>query len=200
MVARALRDYADWTEAGHDWTVAVNVSARNLSSLQLVTDVLALLEDARVPAGRLHLEVTETAMAFDGEMAGEVVRALSLLGISMSVDDFGTGFTVLSQLRTLAVSEIKVDRTFVTHVADNEQDQAIVASLIDLGHRLGFRVTAEGVETSEAAAWLTDAGCDHAQGYLWSRPTAWTDVADRCDRLPDAPSAPAATAGREARV
>jgi diguanylate cyclase (GGDEF)-like protein len=200
VVARALRDYSDWTEAGHDWTVAVNVSARNLSSLQLVTDVLALLEDARVPAGRLHLEVTETAMAFDGEMAGEVVRALSLLGISMSVDDFGTGFTVLSQLRTLAVSEIKVDRTFVTHVADNEQDQAIVASLIDLGHRLGFRVTAEGVETSEAAAWLTDAGCDHAQGYLWSRPTAWSDVADRCDLLPDAPAASPATVGREARV
>ena len=78
-------------------------------------------------------------MAFDGEIGRRVVRALSLLGLLVSVDDFGTGFTVLSQLRTLAVSEVKVDRTFVAGLAANEQDQAIVGSVIELGHRLGFR-------------------------------------------------------------
>lgn len=95
----------------------------------------------------------------------------------MSIDDFGIGYTSLSQLRTLKVSEVKIDQTFIAGLPDNEKDRAIVRSVIDLGHNLGFLVTAEGVEFQDTADWLLDAGCDHAQGYLWLRPLPWTDVA-----------------------
>ncbi|MGN6612954.1 MAG: EAL domain-containing protein, partial [Angustibacter sp.] len=125
----------------------------------------------------LHLEVTETALAFDPETAAAVVSDLAQQGIQISVDDFGIGFTSLSQLRTLTVAEVKIDRTFVAGLSGSEQDRAIVGSVIGLGHSLGCTVTAEGVETEDVARWLSDAGCDRAQGYLWMRPAPWTEVA-----------------------
>jgi EAL domain-containing protein (putative c-di-GMP-specific phosphodiesterase class I) len=142
-----------------------------------VGEVRDMLDAAGVPPSRLALEVTETALAFDSHVARDVVGALSALGIAVSIDDFGIGYTGLSQLRTMHVSEIKVDRTFVSGLVDNPQDRAIVTSIIDLAHGLGCVVTAEGVETRETADWLTAAGCDHGQGYLWMRPSDWRDVA-----------------------
>ncbi|MBA2463921.1 MAG: bifunctional diguanylate cyclase/phosphodiesterase, partial [Nocardioidaceae bacterium] len=177
VLRRALADYTAWTTAGHDWTVAVNVSARNLSSLLFADSVRAILQEAGVRPDRLHLEVTETALAFDSELAGQVVGALSAQGISVSIDDFGIGFTGLSQLRTLDVAELKIDRKFISGLPGNDADRAIVRSVIDLGHRLGCVVTAEGVEMQEVADWLVAAGCDHGQGYLWLRPSLWTQVA-----------------------
>lgn len=176
VLRRALVDYTAWTAVGHDWTVAVNVSARNLSSLEFAGSVRSILEEARVSPERLHLEVTETALAFDSELAGQVVGALSEQGISMSVDDFGIGFTGLSQLRDLHVAELKIDRVFIAELPHNAQDRAIVQSVIDLGHRLGCVVTAEGVEHQEVADWLMGAGCDQGQGYLWLHPSSWTDI------------------------
>jgi diguanylate cyclase len=184
VLQRALLDYATWTAAGHDWTVAVNVSARNLSSLEFADHVRRLLDEHAVEPTRLYLEVTETALAFDSHLAGRVVAALSDHGISMSVDDFGIGFTGLSQLRTLKVAEIKIDRLFIAGLPGNQQDCAIVRSVIDLGHMLGCSVTAEGVEVPGVAAWLVEAGCDHAQGFLWLRPAPWAEVARVVDTLP----------------
>ncbi|WP_426563947.1 putative bifunctional diguanylate cyclase/phosphodiesterase [Angustibacter sp. McL0619] len=178
VLRRALKDLSEWTARGFDWTVAVNVSARNLSSLDFARTVASLVAEAGAPTDRLHLEVTETALAFDADAAAEVVEALAWQGLSISVDDFGIGYTSLSQLRSLAVSEVKIDRTFVAGLSDSAQDRAIVGSVIGLGHSLGFKVTAEGVETQDVADWLADAGCDRAQGYLWMRPAPWTDVAD----------------------
>ncbi|MEO6143831.1 MAG: bifunctional diguanylate cyclase/phosphodiesterase [Dermatophilaceae bacterium] len=177
VLRRALADHEAWTAAGHDWTVAVNVSARNLGSLTFAGTVQAILAETGVRPERLHLEVTETALAFDTEVAGQVVSALAAQGISMSVDDFGIGFTSLSQLRNLKVSEVKIDRTFISGLPGNEQDRVIVRSVIDLGHSLGCMVTAEGVESQDVADWLVEAGCDHAQGFLWSRPRPWPEVA-----------------------
>jgi len=177
VLRRALADYTAWTAAGHDWTVAVNVSARNLASLEFAGSVRRILQETGVRPDRLHLEVTETALAFDAELAGQVVGALAAQGISMAIDDFGIGYTSLSQLRTLEVSEVKIDRTFVAGLPGNEQDRAIVHSVVDLGHSLGCLVTAEGVESQDVADWLVDAGCDQAQGFLWLRPSPWTDVA-----------------------
>jgi len=177
VLRRALADYTAWTAAGLDWTVAVNISARNLGSLTFADRVHQILKETGVPAGRLHFEVTETALAFDTRLAGDVFGTLAKQGIPMSIDDFGIGYTSLSQLRTLKVSEVKIDQTFVAGLPYNEQDRAIVRSVIDLGHNLGCMVTAEGVESQETADWLLDAGCDHAQGYLWLRPRPWTDVA-----------------------
>jgi diguanylate cyclase (GGDEF)-like protein len=177
VVRRAVDDLVDWTDAGFDWHVSVNVSARNLSSLAFADTVIGVLESRGVPPHRLCLEVTETAMAFDNQVAASVVAALSAYGIPMSLDDFGVGYTAISQLRDLAMSEIKIDRLFITGLDDNEQDRAIVGSVIDLAHSLGSTVTAEGVETEAVAAWLRGAGCDHAQGFLWSRPRPWTELA-----------------------
>ena len=177
VLRRALADYTAWTAAGHDWTVAVNVFESDLGSLKFADTVGQILQEAGVRPGRLFLEVTETELAFNTQLAGQVVGALAGQGILMSIDDFGIGYTSLSQLRTLKVSEVKIDRTFLAALPGNEQDRAKVRSLIDLGHSLGRLVTAEGVEWQDVADWLLGAGCDHAQGYLWLRPRAWAEVA-----------------------
>jgi diguanylate cyclase (GGDEF)-like protein len=177
VLARAVSDCADWSAAGFDWTVSVNVSARNLSSTDFATEVAQVLDEARLPATRLCLEVTETARAYDGRVARDVIDALAGHGIAMALDDFGAGYTAISQLRGLKMTEIKVDRLFVTGLAGNDQDRAIVRSVVDLSHSLGCTVTAEGVETAEVAFWLRRAGCDHAQGFLWLPPAPWRDVA-----------------------
>ncbi len=177
VLRRALDDLVAWTDAGLDWKVSVNVSARNLSSLAFADTVIDLLERRGVAPQRLCLEVTETAMAFDDQVAARVVTALSDRGIPMSLDDFGVGYTAISQLRGLPIAEIKIDRLFITGLSGSDQDRAIVGSVIDLAHSLGSTVTAEGVETEAVASWLRSAGCDHAQGYLWSRPRPWADLA-----------------------
>ena len=173
VLRRALADYNAWTAAGHDWTVAVNITAQDLESLNFAGTVGQILQEAGVSPDRLALEVTETALASKAELAGQVVGALAAQGIVMSIDDFGTGFTSLSQLRTLKVSEVKIARTFIAALPG---DRARVRSLIDLGSSLGCLVTAVGVEWQEVSDWLLDAGCDHGQGYLWLRARAWSEV------------------------
>jgi diguanylate cyclase len=176
VLRRALADRAAWADQGHDWSVAVNVSARNLSSTAIVAEIEEMLVAAGVRADHLVLEITETALAFDDRMAGHVVRALAARGIAMSLDDFGVGFTGIAQLRGLDLAEIKIDRLFIGSLADNTEDQAIVGSLIALAHSLGCTVTAEGVESEDVADWLAAAGCDNGQGYYWLRPAPWTDI------------------------
>ena len=127
--------------------------------------------------GLLHLEVTETSLAYDNELAAQVVGALAAQGVSISMDDFGVGFTSLTQLRTVQVSEVKIDRAFFADLPGDDKDRAVVRSFIDLGHSLGCLVTAVGVESQDVADALVDAGCDQAQGYLWARPCPWEEVA-----------------------
>ncbi len=193
VLRHALADYTAWTAAGHDWGVAVNVSARNLTSPTFPGIVGEALRDAGVPPDRLHLEASEGALAGEPELAGRVVTALAAQGVSMSVDHFGLGFTGLSRLCSHGVSEIKIDQAFVADLPGRQQDRAIVRSVVDLGHSLGCVVTAQGVESQIVADVLVDAGCDQAQGYLWLRPGPWTEVA----RVLGAPAA-SATAGGEA--
>jgi EAL domain-containing protein (putative c-di-GMP-specific phosphodiesterase class I) len=156
--------------------VAVNVSARNLESPEFPAAVAALLAEHDAPAGGLHLEITETAVAADADVAKASVRALAQLGVEISIDDFGTGYTSISQLRHLPIAEVKVDRTFVKDLEHDDQDRAIVRSIIELSHGIGARVTAEGVEKPFEAHWLDEAGCDLAQGYLFARPAPWTEL------------------------
>ena len=177
VLARALADYSAWTAAGHDWVVAVNVSARNLSSAQFSASVGQILLEAGVPPHRLHLEVSETAMAFDAELAAMVISPLADQGIVIAIDHFGRDLTDLAPFCTANVSEIKMDRTFLADLPGNEHDRCIVASVVALGHDLGCTVTAQGVESQDVADALAEAGCDEAQGYLWPRPGPWTEVA-----------------------
>ncbi len=187
VLRRALADQAAWTAAGHPWPVSVNISARNLEAPGFPGLVADLVAAAGAAPDRLTLEITETAMAGDVGAATEAVRELARHGIGVAVDDFGIGFTSLSHLRGLPVSEIKIDRTFVGGMPHDHQDRAIVRSVIELGHGVGARVTAEGVETPRVRRWLAEAGCDDAQGYLFSKPVPWPNILDRytardCDR------------------
>ncbi len=177
VLRRALADQAGWSATGQDWTLSVNVSARNLDAPGFTGYVAALLAETGARPEQLILEVTETALAGDADSAVRAVRELGVLGVGISVDDFGTGYTSLSHLRGLPLTEIKIDRAFVSDVDRDPQSQAIVRSVIELAHGLGTRVTAEGVETLEIHRWLVDAGCDEAQGYLYGRPVPWPQVA-----------------------
>jgi diguanylate cyclase (GGDEF)-like protein len=166
----ALRQLSAWYESGLKIDVAVNLSATDICDPQLLEYILGCLRDVRVPAGSLTLEITESAFMADAAGARRNMELLRVAGVRFSIDDFGTGYSSLSQLRQLAVDEVKIDRSFVSGMIDNVEDAAIIRSVIDLGHGLGLRVVAEGVETEEQWRALAQLGCDYAQGYLISRP------------------------------
>jgi diguanylate cyclase (GGDEF)-like protein len=179
VLRRALEDHRSWTSTGIDWPVSVNISARNLESPDFAALVLGMLADAGAAPEDLCLEVTETALAGDATAAARALDELARSGVAVSVDDFGTGYTSLFGLRTLAVAEVKIDRAFVTELDRREGDRSIVGSIIALAHGLGCTVTAEGVETPETAAWLKEASCDSAQGYHYARPAPWPELLER---------------------
>ena len=172
VLRRALADQREWTAQGRDWTVSVNVSARNLESASFAATVTGLFGPLDRP-DRLIIEITETAVVDDVAAAQHALRELAAAGIGISVDDFGAGYTSLGRLRGVPLTEIKIDRSFVEVTSEN---QAIVRGVVALAHGLGCQVTAEGVETAEVAAWVAAAGCDEAQGYFYSRPVPWTQV------------------------
>jgi diguanylate cyclase (GGDEF)-like protein len=178
VLRRALADQVGWTALGQSWPVAVNVSARNLEAPGFPQLVAGLIAEHGTPSGRLQLEITETALAGDAEKAARAVAELTALGIGVAVDDFGIGYTSLAQLRSVPVAEVKIDRMFITGLDADPQNQAIVRAVIALAHGLGLRVTAEGVETVQVGAWLAEAGCDEAQGYLYGRPEVWPHLLD----------------------
>jgi diguanylate cyclase (GGDEF)-like protein len=195
VLREALSDYSAWTAAGHDWTVAVSISPRTLGSPEFADTVRQMLLEQNVRPDRLQLEVTETALAFDTGLARQVVAALAEQGIAISIEEFGRGFTGLSRLSTIQVSEVKIDWAFLADLPGSERDRAIVRSVIDLGHSLGCLVTAQTVESPDAADAMADAGWDQAQGYLWLRPCPWTEVARVLGApVPQTASSPAATA------
>jgi EAL domain-containing protein (putative c-di-GMP-specific phosphodiesterase class I) len=179
VLARALEDRRGWLAAGADWPVSVNVSARNLESPGFPDRVIALLDQTGTAPGELWIEVTETALAADAHVAARALGTLTDHGVKVSIDDFGMGYSCLAQLRSLAVDEIKVDRTFVSGLDRSAQARSIVRSIIDLGHGLGCVVTAEGVETPAEAEWLRGASCDTAQGYRYAHPAPWQELLDR---------------------
>jgi diguanylate cyclase (GGDEF)-like protein/PAS domain S-box-containing protein len=170
VIDEALRQCRAWTHQGQTLAVAVNVSTRNLIDLDFPEQVAALLGKWEVSADLLELEITESAIVADMFRMRSVLERLGDMGLRLSVDDFGTGYTSLGYLRRLPISELKIDRSFVSHMATSEEDAVIVRSTIDLGRNLGLRVVAEGVEDPEVLEELRRLGCDVAQGYLMSRP------------------------------
>jgi EAL domain-containing protein (putative c-di-GMP-specific phosphodiesterase class I) len=166
----ALAAWAEWRTAGHDLSVAVNLSARSLHDADLVEEVERLLRRHGVPAERLTLEVTEGSVMADPTRAVAVLHQLRDLGVRLSVDDFGTGYSSLSYLQRLPVQEVKIDRSFVTGLSTEGENVAIVRAIIDLGRHLGLEVVAEGVE--DRATWdlLTSMHCDLVQGWHLARP------------------------------
>ena len=183
----ALRQAAQWHRDGHELSVAVNVSTRCLLDPGFPDQVAERLETWQVPANSLVLEVTESAVMADPARALDVLGRLHELGVRLAVDDFGTGYSSMAYLKALPVDELKVDRSFVGQMADSASDAVIVRSTIDLGHNLGLRVVAEGVETQEAWQKLETLGCDTAQGYYLGRPMPAADLEHWLEQ-PAAPS------------
>jgi diguanylate cyclase (GGDEF)-like protein len=170
MLHRALSTLAAWQRAGHVLSIAVNVSTRDVQDPGFAARLGALLRETGAPAERLTLEITETGLMDSGGDPLALIAPLAALGVSMSIDDFGTGHSSLSYLQRLPVSELKIDRSFVDGADTDERRTRLLRSIVGLGHSLGMVVTAEGVETDGQLQMLRDAGCDQAQGYHLGRP------------------------------
>jgi len=170
VLGEAIRQCGVWRRAGLALTVSVNLSAWNLHDPTLPDRLTEILRASAVLATSLRLEVTETTLMADPQRALAVLTRLSALGVGLAVDDFGAGYSSLAYLKKLPVDELKIDKGFVRELAMDATDAAIVASTVALGHALGLRVVAEGIE--DRATWdaLAGMGCDVAQGYYLSRP------------------------------
>lgn len=166
----ALHQWQLWHRQGIEMNVAVNLSRRNLLGPDFVEDVMSILNTTRVPPERLLLEITESSILADPARASEVCIRLNELGIGLSLDDFGAGYSSLGYLKRLPVTEIKIDKSFVLGMVADDNDEVIVRSTIDLARNLGLRVVAEGVETVAAWSHLQGLGCDVAQGFFLARP------------------------------
>jgi len=169
-------------------SLSLNVSAVQLSSFDLTTKVVSALERSQVPASRLTLELTETALLGDPDLAAQRLKQLKAQGVRLALDDFGTGFSSLSSLRRFPFDALKIDRTFVAELSKST-DHAIIDAIIALGHAMSMTITAEGIETIEQHQLLRDLGCDLGQGFQLGRPMpyyqalalamSWADVDQR---------------------
>jgi diguanylate cyclase (GGDEF)-like protein len=179
VLKQAVRQAAQWRDAGTPVTVAVNLSAQSLIDARLSHDVQEATYEAGLDPRMLTLEITESEVISDPARTMRTLDAMRSIGCELSVDDFGTGYSSLSYLQRLPIQEVKIDKSFVFKMLTNEGDAAIVRSIIDLGRNLRLRVVAEGVEDQETWDVLASAGCDLIQGYFLSKPmpaeetTAW---------------------------
>ncbi len=171
----ALAQIAAWDREGLELTLAVNLSARQLSDHTLPETVAGALRRHGLAAGRLLLEVTESRLMSDPERSMQILGCLHGLGVALSIDDFGTGYSSLAYLQRLAVDELKIDKSFTLGLHE-PGNASIVRSTIELGHNLGLRVVAEGVEHQAGADMLAEMGCDMLQGYFIGRPTTAPDL------------------------
>ena len=170
VLRQTIADLLEWERNGNAISGAVNISAKLLTLGDFVTDVRRLVEESPIDPRRLVFEVTESAAMHDPAGAAAALRSFAELGIGISMDDYGTGQSTLSYLKQLPLGELKIDRSFVQFAHQNRSDGVLVRSTIELAHELGLKVVAEGVEDDGCLAFLRDAGCDLAQGYLISKP------------------------------
>jgi diguanylate cyclase (GGDEF)-like protein len=178
VLDQALRQCHQWRQAGHELSVAVNVSARRLLDLTFPDEVARLLARWEVPARLLVVEITESTIMADPTHALQVLGRLDHMGVQVAIDDFGTGYSSMAYLKSLPVHELKVDRSFVAQMTSNTRDAVIVRSTVDLGRNLGLRVVAEGVEDEATWQELDAIGCDAIQGYYVSHPVPPDDLID----------------------
>ncbi len=196
VLSQAIAQCSTWQRAGYELSVAVNLSVRNLLDRDLPTLIERMLASHELPATALRVELTESMIMSDPDRALATLARLSDLGVRISVDDFGTGYTSLQNLKRLPIDELKIDHSFVTPMLHDESSLIIVRSTINLGHDLGLRVIAEGVEDEPTLTRLSGLGCDLVQGFHVSEPlparaldewlelNAWGRGASMRDRLP----------------
>ena len=183
VFSEVVRQCEAWDREGFDIKISMNISAHNLVDSSLVSEISKALEQSQLAPEKLMLEVTESVFMLDPEGSLSILNEIKALGLELSIDDFGTGYSSLTYLRQMPVHELKIDRSFVRDMVENDSDATIVSSTIALAHSLGLKVVAEGVE--DQAAWnsLNELGCDVIQGYFVSVPlpadelSAWVKAA-----------------------
>ncbi len=172
VIETAIRQLAEWSKKGWEFRISVNVSTRNLVDAGFVSFIETCLQRYQVEGRFLEMEITESSLMADPEKARRVLQSIAALGMLISVDDYGTGYSSLAYLKSLPINTLKIDRTFISQILTNSQDQIIVNSTIQLAHNLGLEVTAEGIEDGALIKVLDQLGCDKGQGYFLCRPIA----------------------------
>jgi EAL domain-containing protein (putative c-di-GMP-specific phosphodiesterase class I) len=169
VLNKAIAQCATWESLGLSMQIAVNVSVRDLVQPELPQTISAYLSEYGVSPDKLWIEITESALMDDPAKAIATLHKLSANGIHLSIDDFGTGYSSLSYLKRMPVHELKIDKSFVLGMAHDLEDETIVRSTIDLGHNMGLKVVAEGVESLAVMDRLRHLGCDMVQGYFLAK-------------------------------
>ncbi|HBK47621.1 MAG TPA: hypothetical protein DDZ67_14565 [Xanthomonadaceae bacterium] len=186
VIGQAARDQRRLADAGWpDLAIAINVSALQFLNTDLAADVGAAINEHGLGRGALHVELTESSLMRDPELALRTMHELHAQGVCISLDDFGTGFSSMSYLQNMPLDSLKIDRSFVTDVDTNARNASICRALLTLGHNLGLKVIAEGVETQAQYDWLSDNGCDQVQGFLLGRPGPFEQVVGQLRRGAD---------------
>jgi EAL domain-containing protein (putative c-di-GMP-specific phosphodiesterase class I) len=170
VLRSALRQCQEWQRNGMDLSMSVNISAVNIRDPEFPGQVAKILQEFTVLPARLELDVAETVLLSDPARAVDCIRQLSALGLQIAIDDFGTGYTSMTYLKEMLVAKIKIDKSFVTNMAESHSDAMIVRTTVELGHNLGLKGVAEGVESQVVWGKLKALGCDDAQGYHMGRP------------------------------
>ena len=172
----ALAQFNTWRTLGLDLNIAINIAANNLKEADFHQFICQSLMSANVPSEKVTLEVTESSVVEDPESAIKLLSEFKSHGMKISIDDYGTGYSSLAQLKQLPVHELKIDKSFIQCLEHDEDDQIIVRSTIELAHNMGLHVVAEGIEDEFSLNWLADHGCELAQGYYISKPKPATEL------------------------
>lgn len=189
VLRQACQQVAHWKSIGiHGVRMAVNLSAHQLRSRQLVDTVREAMHAHGVQAGELELEITESAVMKDPQAAIDTLQQLRDLGVHLAIDDFGTGYSSLAYLKLLPVDVLKIDRSFVKDIETDRNDAAICASILALAKSLGLKVVAEGVETAAQRDFLDSHGCDYLQGYFFAKPQPAALCAEQWRQAPALPA------------
>lgn len=170
VLRNACADGAAWKNSGYDLTIAVNVSARQLKQGDLAERFESIIFESGIDPHRLDLEVTETSIMENSKASTDILERLKSIGVCVSLDDFGTGYSSLAHLKKLPIDQLKIDREFIRDVQNDEEDAVLTMIIVNLAHSLRLRVVAEGVENEEQLNFLRSIGCDHYQGFYFSRP------------------------------
>jgi EAL domain-containing protein (putative c-di-GMP-specific phosphodiesterase class I) len=170
VLEESCRQAAAWLADGLQITIAINVSARQITKGRLPETLATLLAKHRIPATALQIEITESAFMTDPDAAIAVLDQLRDIGVSIAVDDFGTGYSSLARLSGMPIDMVKIDRSFVLNAEHSHKDVQVVKTVIALAEALGLDVVAEGVESASQARLLKDSGCDVCQGYFFAHP------------------------------
>jgi len=166
----AARQHSEWLKQDLNISIAINVSAQNLKNKKFFSSINFILDQYQLTSSAIQLEVTESAVVEDPLSAIALLSKFKDFGMHLSIDDYGTGYSSLAQLKQLPVHELKIDMSFIQKLPDDEDDKIIVNSTIELAHNMGLSVVAEGVETKEGLVWLAEHDCEFIQGYYIARP------------------------------